>query len=451
MSDNDFIQPSPHAGQFQSSIGIRFDRLRAEARACLLVAKDVLETPPEILAIESEPLPFELLHGLRDVEQSATDQSTRESLRTDLTAIATRLSQRLLASSNFSKEPSIADSLLAIGIHGDGIWHVEGKQAYAYRSMVNATRIAEQFGKTVVSGFPERDFAQGGRGGPVESHGIWLLLADRANRLDSTYRGCHWRGLVDVSRHATQFSIVGPIEQHLKTQPSPANDVCVGDQLLAELVASFSSDSELTNSTPGSSSDSLAASSSGSAPVDVGKVAAQGTPILELLEIWQATMSRDSSWNPHGMSALPLIYAWRNSIYATSPLKDLLATAIHLIALEIGSYVRHRIPAATPIGELFFMGEGTTVDLIVHVLVDQLPGVAIRRLSELGQDRTLYASAVAALVLLNLWQVPLPSTKPGEVPRVLGRVTPGNPSNWRHVLRVMNSNAPWLLPLREAI
>jgi len=443
VSDNDFTQPATHADQIQSSIGIRFDRQRAEARACLLAAKDVLETPPEILAIESEPIPYEKLHQLREVEQGTTNQATRESLRVDLTAIATRLSQRLLASSKFStanlsKQPSTADSLLAIGVHGDGIWHVEGQRAYAYRSMVDSTRIAEQFGKTVVSGFPQRDFAQGGRGGPVESHGIWLLLADRANRLDSTYRGCHWRGLVDVSRHATQFSIVGPIEQHLKAQPLPASDVGVGDQLLAELVASYSSKSERSETSDAS-------------PVDVGKVAAQGSPILELLEIWQATMSREISWSPHGISALPLIYAWRNSIYATSALKDLLATAIHLMALDIASYVRHRIPAATPIGELFLMGEGTTVDLIVHVLVDQLPGVSVRRLSELGQDRTLYAAAVAALVLLHVWQVPLPSTKPGEVPRVLGHITPGSPSNWRHVLKVMDSNAPWLLPLREAI
>ena len=97
------------------------------------------------------------------------------------------------------------------------------------------------------------------------------------------------------------------------------------------------------------------------------------------------------------------------------------------------------------------MGDGSKHEQVIRWMNEMLPVVTIRRLTEVGKDRTVLAASIAALTLLHLWQIPVPSTKVGEVPRVLGRITPGSPSNWQRVLHAMTSNAPWLLPLREAI
>lgn len=419
-----------------TSIGIRFDRIRAEARGVLLsFLGSPLQTAPEIRLAEAEPLSSELLCRFSTVEQNESDFEVRCQLTSELTAIATRLAQSLIVGATSARTSSIAsrhvvpsDDILAIGIHGAGTWMNLDRQSRSYCEYIDASRIAEQFGKTVIDDFPSRDLAQGGRGGPVEAHGIWLLLADR-----SPGPGCHWRALLDLSPHATHCSMVGPVDRHLRSSAISSSDICVGSRLLSELIAITKGAAKISD------------------PLDLGKAAAAGRVIPELEEIWLATSGQSNHWSPEGVSALPLVYAFQNSVYATAPLENQLATAIHFVAHQVERHIKHGIPASNPVGELFVMGEGSKNGLMIHLLNEMLPAVSIRRLSELGQDRTLHAASIAALTLLHIWQVPVPSTNTSEVPRVLGRITPGSPSNWQFVLQAMTSNAPWLLPLREAI
>jgi 1,6-anhydro-N-acetylmuramate kinase len=209
-----------------------------------------------------------------------------------------------------------------------------------------------------------------------------------------------------------------------------SNDICVGGRLFSEVVALADQKSR---------------------PADVARLAASGKVIPELEEIWLAASSDTASWRPEGISPLPLVYALRDSIYSQAPLENLLATATRFIARQIAVHVKHRVSPSHPVGELFVMGEGSRHGQIVNRLVDLLPGVSIRQLGELGHDRTILSASIAALTLLHIWQIPMPCTSRAGVPRVLGRITPGSPANWQRVLRTMTSNAPWSLPLREAI
>ena len=420
-----------------TTIGIRFDRHSAEVRGSLVSAATATESVPEILATECEALPAELLRKLTEAEHDPIALSERESLRTELTEIASRLSERLLGIATQSQfgGRGFADSILGIGIHGDGLWSHDRAMS-AYHELIDPSRIAERTGKTVVSCFPDRDIAQGGVGGPMEVHGLWWLLADRDS---ASGNGCHWRGLVTLDSLATRFTVVGPVDQHLKTQTFPSVEVCVGLRFLSEVIAEATADGR---SVPDADAEET---------IDSSKLVEKGRPIQELVEIWQAISSFDGTWSPTGISPLSLVYAMKNSIYAKAPVEDLLATAVHFIATQVMNYVRHNIPASRPIGELFVMGEGPLINALHASIRQQLPEISIHCATEIGRDRTLYSASVAALALLHLWQIPLPSTVPGQVPRVLGRITPGSPSNWRHVLSVLNTNAPWLLPLREAI
>ena len=146
-----------------SSIGIRFDRHQAEARACILsVSGSPFSSALEIGAAAAEPIPFELLNRYREVELGNADLAIRTQLASETTAIATRLSQQLIAETTEE-----ADGILAVGIHGEGIWHETGPDR-TYISVVQPAEVAERLGKTVIDDFPARDLALKGRGGPVD-------------------------------------------------------------------------------------------------------------------------------------------------------------------------------------------------------------------------------------------------------------------------------------------
>lgn len=405
-----------------SSIGIRFDRQLAEARGCWLSfhGSPLLEAP-EIRSTSTATLSSELLRQLRTIEQNESLGELRDIVATELTAITSRLCHQLISEATES-----AEDILAIGIHGAGVWDSGEVARRSYAECLLAADLAEQFGKTIVDNFPGRDLAQGGFGGPVESHGLWFLLSDR-----SPFPGLRWRALLDISPHATHISLVGPLDDRTRLESFSSVTVCVGSRLLTELVARSSADEPK--------------------PVDYRKIGESGRVLIELEEIWRATAGDNHGWKPDGVSALPLIYALEKSIYDKAGLPDLLATANHYIANQVVLHVRHRVSPAYPIGELLVMGDGSKHSLVMNWLKELLPAVKIRHLTELGQDRTILAASIAALTLLHVWQIPVPSTNRSEVPRVLGRITPGSPSNWQRVLHAMTSNAPWLLPLREAI
>ena len=344
-----------------------------------------------------------------------------ESVSQDLNACAVQLCQNLVADVN-----ELEDEILAIGCHGAGFWNDRDASHRSYFELCNSSLLAETFGKTVVDDFPARDLVRNGIGGPVESHGLWMLLADRVSN-----PGHRWRGLLDVSHHATKFTMIPPLDERSRRDATFSMDICIGNRLLGELASRVEH----------------------SQKADYAKIATVGKVIRELAEIWDATaLGHEHAWSPKGISPLPYIYALEESIYKTASLEDQLATATHFITQQAANFVLHRISAAHPVGELFVMGEGARSNhLLLRGLEESLPVISIRKLDELGQDRSILAASVAALAMMHVWHIPLAPSRGGEVPRVLGRITPGSPSNWRRVLHEMTSNAPWLLPLREAI
>ena len=56
-----------------------------------------------------------------------------------------------------------------------------------------------------------------------------------------------------------------------------------------------------------------------------------------------------------------------------------------------------------------------------------------------------------ALMLVDQVPANTPSLTGADVPRILGRITPGSPLNWHHVLAAMSQTLPEKLPLRNAI
>jgi 1,6-anhydro-N-acetylmuramate kinase len=363
----------------------------------------------------------ELARLLREVELGDTSMDTRElaaSLATDHVA---RLVNQLLAAAG-----DAARSVVAVGILGCEAWRVAA-ESRCFESLVHTAELAEQTGLTMLDSFPARDLARGGQGGPAEAHGLWLLLADRP-----LLPGHRWRALVHLE-HSLHVTVIPPLEGLMRREPIISCDVCPGMSLFDELYRRARAEP----------ADATA----------VAKVAVQGKCIPAVFACWQRACGPiQVGWQPRGVSALPLTAALDVEEHcADAALPDLLKTAARFIAARVATFVTHGLPPNQPIGEVILTGEGARNGLLVQELRSQLPVIHFSHLSELGLPAEIFAASVAALTLLHLWQVPVASGNGSGVPRLLGRITPGKPSNWQQVLRVMNSQSRWLVPLSEAV
>ena len=290
-----------------------------------------------------------------------------------------------------------------------------------------ASKLAEAFGKTIIHNFPARDLARHGVGGPVESHGLCLLLSDRGS-----CPGVCRRGLIDIDDRATHFTLIPSFQGGQRNDEGlTSHDIGVGYRLLSDLVA------RQGNHT---------------LEIDCYQLATSGQVNPHLLDLWESEPAKGPlHWSPSGVSALPLVYCMDAAKLDRIPLADQLASAFEFLIRQVTDYVTRRIPPSQPIGELLLMGDGVRSGHLATAIAERLPFLPVRWMEELGEDRSLHSAAVAALAMLHVWHVPSAVSRGGEVRRVLGSLTPGSPSNWQRVLQEMHTSAPWLLPLREAI
>ena len=87
-------------------------------------------------------------------------------------------------------------------------------------------------------------------------------------------------------------------------------------------------------------------------------------------------------------------------------------------------------------------------------LIQAYPNFAPWSCEELGCDLgKLRSMSVAMMGLMHIDQMPgsLPWLTGCEYPRILGRLTPGRPSNWRQVIMDMADYHPPAMKLREAV
>ena len=417
--------PSPGVAQFGtgSAIGIRFDLNHGQACASLVSAShDPRRMTPELAGFLIEPLPDGLSRQVRELELDRTSHGQRELIVARVTDVASRLVQQLISATG-----ARVHEILALGVHGCAAWDAIDSGSRSYQSLCNAAALAEATGLTVIDDFPARDLAQGGLGGPVEAHGLWFLLADRL-----PVPGRRWRALAQLSE-TFHITVIPPLDDLARRDSLVSYDIGPGRRMFTELLARFAPDR--------------------ADAIDFGRLAVQGKLVHEVSARWRALISDDLTWRPHGVNVLPFLCALDadETLRGRASLHDLLATATHILAERITAFINHRLLQAQPIGELVLMGQCRHNVLLLSELRRQLPVVQIRTIDELGFDDHILAASIAALTLLHLWQVPLAPSQGADKPRVLGRLTPGNPSNWHRVLRVMNEHAPRTLPLREAI
>ncbi len=104
--------------------------------------------------------------------------------------------------------------------------------------------------------------------------------------------------------------------------------------------------------------------------------------------------------------------------------------------------------------QIFLAGEDRCHPQLRELLQRLFPSAPIETVEALGiAPDNLSAVLVAALGAMHVDQMPanLPWLTGGETPRILGRLTPGSPKQWRMLLREMADYHPAAMRLRDAV
>ncbi len=323
-----------------------------------------------------------------------------------------------------------ATSLRTISLLGFGKWYVDSLNHATYVPCCDTAMLAKLTGLTVIDDFPARDLAHGGLGGPCEAAGAWLLLSDRG-----VLPGRVIRALVDVNETVRLFLL--PPRQSVQL---PSQLVCF------ELGPGLS----LFNGV-------IRCLAPGQPPFDVkDNLSVQGRRIPKLVRQWQQHLDRNPThWTPYGIDPDPFIEAlgdWPSPTQTRLP--DTLCSAIHLMVEQIGRCVKERLPRALPVGQMILGGPISHHAFLMRQLKQTLPEVHVIPMEDLVATTDEWrASAAALLGMLHIDQVPTnsPALTGADAPRILGRITPGSPGNWHHVLDDMADTLPDKMTLRSAI
>jgi anhydro-N-acetylmuramic acid kinase len=317
--------------------------------------------------------------------------------------------------------------LLAVAVHDPGVWGCGASVPGTYMSLCDAARLAELTDANVIDAFPARDVARGGQGGPIAALPEWILLGSSQTH----------RALVDLGS-TVRLSFLPRVGGEKADARVLSFEVGPGMRLLDQLVQRLTQGEHRFD--PG------------------GRFAVQGRRIRALLEHWLADpwFRRPlPRWQPRGVRPERfLLDAVQMAVESGWSVRDLLCTATHLIAETVArSLERYRPPDMTTC-EAVVTGGGQHNGLLLREIVDRVPGVRVVRVGQLGlPDEALAPACVALLALLYVDQVPAnhPAVTGTELPRVLGRLTPGSPQSWQRLLLELTGTRPAVRPLRAAV
>ncbi len=430
MADILRFEPSVAAEPRRCAVGVAVAPGGSRISAALVWAEGRgLSMRPRVGEGIAAQLPAETaacLAQLADRSTASTPAATVEAIARHGTHLADQ--EAALLDALLSQAGVAPSRILAVGLLDPGLWSGAGNSAGAYLGLGDAARLAELTGLNVVDAFPARDVAQGGQGGPLNAVPLWLLLRHpRRHRL-----------VVDLGRTTRLAWLPPPAGEDSLPPGLRAFDVGPGTHLLDLLAERLTGGEHRFD--PG------------------GRLAVQGQRIEPLLRHWLAdpyfrrTIPR---WSPGGVRPERfLVEAMRQAVREGWSVRDLLCTATHLIAEALHLAIRRCLPQDAPIDEIVVGGGGQNNGLLLREVAAKLPGVPLRRARELGVAWEAVDPVCAGLLaLLHLDQVPAnpPEVTGAEVPRVLGRLTPGSPQSWQRLLGDLVGCKPAVRPLRSAL
>ena len=352
------------------------------------------------------------------------------------------------------KAARYVDRILAVSITDPGIWTKDFDSKLLYQSLSDPTRVAEKTGITVIDAFPARDMEVGGNGKPLDLLPWWLLLSDRSfpvsSFVNARIRVAEKTSIVlfapsdgldatvpDIIRFETRgMNFVDALARiAFQTTPKP-------EQLRNLLISSVHSKALLKAWHQAAEHER-----SGEAMFAVAKQAIEKNLDTEQL------FSTFSRW---------IVETCERSIQSG------LAELKRNFDLEKKKAEANRKgkavaqfqhpPKFDRVGMAFLDANSPFRDVLSSMLRNQ-SGIEVKTQLELAESPSTenydnHDSLVAALLgLLHVDQIPanVPMQTGAHQQRILGRLTPGRPHQWRQLLREMSDFQPPALKLRDAV
>ncbi len=375
---------------------------------------------PSVLALPERA--GELLAAVRDGRAAAAPPlDCLAELRTMLAEHAAIAAQEASGKNN-----AVFSDTLAIGISEPGVWPAAGGRPAASCSLLEASLLANLCGINVIDAFPARDIACGGRGGPLFPLAEWIL-----------FRSAHGERVLVYVGQATRLTRLPRLNGSLSSISGLSHRTIPGTALIDLLVGQLSGGKR--DFDPG------------------GRFSVQGRRIGELVDLWMENSrpaEPSNQWSPAGPAAVGLLQqAVRLAVAKGWTVYDMLCSACHFAA-EAAAAAAEELSDTRAGAELILAGNGLDNGLVLSHLTTRLAGRQICRVKELGvQSDALAPAAAAILALLHLDQVPanVAGITGAEVPRILGRLTPGGPQAWQRLLAACASGGAGVRPLRAAL
>ncbi len=403
------------------------DDCRTVRGAAIAAYGSGFEARLQVAVVAHAAVPLESRKLFRQLARARTATSQARRLDCAMSAVlAAELAdvQAAVVRELMAREPLLRDNALLMGIHDPGLWYDDGGHR-AYLGLCDGCRLAELTGLNVLDAFPARDLAQGGQGGPLLAAGYWMLAHDVDRPRAILHLGPTTRcTYLPAARDA---SGIGRIV---------ACDIGAGTQLF----------------------DLLAGDEAAPAGPDRhGPLAAQGRLRVEYLDAWLSNPGVKVPaylWHPHGIDQRTVAAAILQRVQAGALTRaDALCTAIHWVAQAIAERLGQSLPLSPRLAEIVLTGRGRHNRLLIDTLGRLLPDVKLLAEPDIPLPAgSLDPASAAVLAQLFLEQVPGNQTavSGAQVPRVLGRLTPGAPQNWLRLVREMARHQP-VVTLRTAI
>jgi 1,6-anhydro-N-acetylmuramate kinase len=372
----------------------------------------------------------------------------RELSLADLATVQMDLSRRQCALAGQLKQQAgkFVDRLLFIAASDPGIWFREQDGRNVYQSLTPCGLLAELSGTTVIDSFPEKDLFADGSGKSLEALPAWLTFADRARTI------------------ARQFTIVLDIDTETTgylLPPSDGLDACLPDirvfrhwgmNLIESLERVFDVESRRV----------------GNLNTSPSKLSVDGKYLPELAN---ALSEYGREHNPENLVSVPLNE--NSSIPADThhhrrfcedirrriisnrwTLADCVRTAVVLIIDDILASTRQFVDDSIQPVHIILSAGKDWEPVFLNQISRVWPGAEVQSANDYGiEQQCLSGVLTGVLGLMFVDQMPanIPAITGASCQRILGRVTPGNPANWRFLLQEMADFQPSAIRLRDAV
>lgn len=346
-----------------------------------------------------------------------------------VTSLSARLvdAEALVVNNLISESETAPHQLLAVGVLDPGLWSCGKATLGGYLGLCDGARLAELTDANVIDAFPARDVARGGQGGPITALAEWILLKDPKRS----------RVLLDLGP-SIRMSYLPPDRGRDPASRILSFEVGPGMRMLDQLTRRLTSGEQAYDAG--------------------GRLAVQGRRIGELLEHWLADpyFRRPlPRWQPRGIRPERfLVEAMQMAVDRGWSVRDMLCTATHFLAETVALAVRRCLPENTQVDEIVLTGGGQHNGMLLREIAARIPEIPLVRVDQFGPSGEALAPAcVALLALLHLDQVPAnhSAVTGTEVPRVLGRLTPGSTQSWQRLLRQLTGSRHAARTLRAAV